>query len=400
MFSRDTPPSRQKFVAILILVNLIFGLFLALWFSSIDSLSIFLDPESANLDEGDDGVGFKIPEAGAGQLAVVEILTSTPIPSPTNILSQEEILAQTATVDFYLAGTATVNAGLSATPTPTLPPAETLNPILIQTRLPAAGQNQACVVTRPAGWTLYRVQPGDTLFRLSLAAGVDVSEISRVNCLLGGGLLAGTSIYLPQAVAAIPTAQCGPPASWVSYVVQPGDTAFSLASLYGLSVNQVLAGNCLSSTQLRVGQSIFLPDVVLAPTVALTLTPEMTETSTEIPPSLSPEPESSPTATESATGVSSTATVTPSSTPSLAPSSTSTSSVTPTAMPLPSHTPTHTMTAEPTSTVTATPTQITTSLAQAGTVSLAQFSGTLTLLSLITLYGFGATGHLNRRKDE
>ena len=378
----------------MILVNLIFGLVLALWFSSIDSLSVFIDPDSANLTDNDEGVVAKFPEAGAGQLAVVEILTSTPVPSPTNFLSQEELLAQTVTVDFYLAGTATVNAGLSATPVPTLPPAETLNPVLIQTRLPGTGQSEACVVTQPAGWTLYRVRPGDTLFRLSLAAGVDVSEITRVNCLLGGGLLAGTSIYLPQGVAAIPTIQCGPPASWLSYTVQPGDTAFSLASTYGISVNQFLSGNCLSSTQLSVGQAVFVPDVVITPTIAVTPTLESTDTLTPVPPTLSPEPENSPTPTSEPN----TETLTPSSTPSILPSSTS--SFTPTFTPPPSQTPTHTLTLAPTSTVTATPTQITTSLARAGTVSLAQFSGTFTLLSLVMLYGFGATGRLNKRKDE
>ena len=69
-------------------------------------------------------------------------------------------------------------------------------------------------------------------------------------------------------------APCGPPGGWVPYTVQPGDTMFSLARSHGVSVDRVLAANCLSSTRLKSGKRIFLPP--LSPTGTPTPAPAQT----------------------------------------------------------------------------------------------------------------------------
>jgi hypothetical protein len=66
--------------------------------------------------------------------------------------------------------------------------------------------------------------------------------------------------------AAIATAAngCNTPVGWVAYTVEDGDTlfGFSLGSKGQLSVDAIMAGNCLQTKLLSVGQTIFLPQGV------------------------------------------------------------------------------------------------------------------------------------------
>jgi LysM repeat protein len=52
---------------------------------------------------------------------------------------------------------------------------------------------------------------------------------------------------------------CGPPAGWVIYIVQPGDTLFSLARNTGTTPDQLLLANCLTGSTIIAGQGIFVP---------------------------------------------------------------------------------------------------------------------------------------------
>ena len=45
-----------------------------------------------------------------------------------------------------------------------------------------------------------------------------------------------------------------------SYTVQPGDTAYSIAARFGISLQELLKRNKLSSPALRVGQVLDVPD--------------------------------------------------------------------------------------------------------------------------------------------
>jgi LysM repeat protein len=62
-----------------------------------------------------------------------------------------------------------------------------------------------CVVRPPANWTPYLVQRGDTLFSLARQTGTTVGTIRQVNC-LGDVLYYGTTIYLPARPVATPPA--------------------------------------------------------------------------------------------------------------------------------------------------------------------------------------------------
>ncbi len=197
----------------------------------------------------------------------------------------------------------------------------------------------------PASWVPYRVQPGDTLYALSLKTDSTVDEITRVNCLVG--LVSGTQIFLPKAIA--PTIVCGPPDSWVRYTVQPGDTLYSLAQSRNISVFEAMKANCMVSSKLFAGRQVYLPPLP-ATAVPPTNTPRPRPTNTRRPPASSTPPPvvtSTPTVPTMTPTITSTA-VTNTPTSTATPSSTATATMTPTATSAsPTFTPTHTATAVP-----------------------------------------------------
>lgn len=218
------------------------------------------------------------------------------------------------------------------------------------TAVPTVGCGQP-----PAGWVPYIVQAGDTLFALSVNTGAAVDEIVRVNCLEMQPLVTGGQIYLPMTPP--PRIVCGPPGWWVGYMVQPGDTLFSLSRSRGTTVSQIMNANCMVSTRLYTGRQIYLPPGgAMATSTALstsvptaipvpppTKTPWPTDTA--VPPTNTATPPPVPTMTPTGTAVIITPTHTATTT------STATSTATATTMP-----PTYTVTPEPpTSTATAVP---------------------------------------------
>lgn len=53
---------------------------------------------------------------------------------------------------------------------------------------------------------------------------------------------------------------CGAPYGWVkAYVVQPGDTLFRIARLYGVSVDALQRANCKTGTVIYVGEHLWVP---------------------------------------------------------------------------------------------------------------------------------------------
>ncbi|MBX3057244.1 MAG: LysM peptidoglycan-binding domain-containing protein [Anaerolineae bacterium] len=197
----------------------------------------------------------------------------------------------------------------------------------------------------PVGWVPTTVRPGENLMTLAIRSGTSEAAIIRANCLRQDMLLPGLIIYLPPAP---PTRQpCGPPAFWVQYVVQPSDTMFSLALRHGTTVYAIINANCLSSSDLRAGQVIFLPPLrITATPLPPSPSPEIPSatpwppTSTPFPPTNTPVPPTDtpppPTTTPSAT-----ATATATDTATAVPPT-----VTPSQTPLPP-TPTETATAVP-----------------------------------------------------
>jgi len=76
---------------------------------------------------------------------------------------------------------------------------------------------------------------------------------------------------------------CGPPISWVQYTVAAGDTLFQLSLRYGVSQQQLQTANCLATTEIKVGQVLFVPFVASATPQAATATATIVPSDTPIP---------------------------------------------------------------------------------------------------------------------
>ena len=86
-----------------------------------------------------------------------------------------------------------------------------------------------------------------------------------------------------------------PPADWVTYHVQRGDTLYSLAKSRGSTLAEVVAANCLDTTNIYVGQALWLP-----PSAAISATPRPS-TATSRPSTATPRPTRTPTPTSTRT---------------------------------------------------------------------------------------------------
>ncbi len=126
---------------------------------------------------------------------------------------------------------------------------------------PAPAASGATGGPQSAGGT-HVVQPGETLFRISLRYGVSVAALSAANGLLNPGQIrAGQVLAIPGAAAApapLPPAASTPVVG--THVVQPGETLGAIAARYGLSLAALAQANNLSNPSLLfTGQSLAIP---------------------------------------------------------------------------------------------------------------------------------------------
>jgi len=227
-------------------------------------LAIVLGGFALSIAEG--GMGATVATSSVFTLAAPA--TSVPAISPTLLL---ETLTQA-----ILPATDTPASTLTATFTPPPPP----------TNCPP-----------PVGWVAIVVQIYDTLPGLAQTYRVSADAIRQANCLVSDQLVPGSFIYIPPLPTATPI-PCGAPAGWVNYVVQPGDTLFSLSQKFRVSVATLQRANCLgSSTYIQGGQIIKVPNVPTStplksatPSITVIVIEEETPTSTLTPSITLPAP--------------------------------------------------------------------------------------------------------------
>jgi LysM repeat protein len=230
-------------------------------------------------------------------------------------------------------------------------------------RLVAATTQPVVVLCADAvpGWTIYDLQPNDSLALLAAERGVSEEQILAANCLgkstdifkykklLLPPLVMTETPVPPTGTPLIPTststravAVClGAPPSWIRYTVQAGDTLYKIASNYNTTPGIISQANCLTSTLINPGDKIFVPNTPVRNTATRTMLPP---TATPRPvvntPSFTPRPSSTSTFTSTPIN---TASPTATATNTLIPTQpTATETFTPTGTKLPTNTSTFT----------------------------------------------------------
>ena len=95
---------------------------------------------------------------------------------------------------------------------------------------------------------LYQVKPGDTLYSIAGKYNISVNELKSLNNLDNNNLSIGQLLNVPSGLSLVN-----------SYIVEKGDTLYSIAKKFDISVNRLKEYNNLSNNLLSVGQKLLIP---------------------------------------------------------------------------------------------------------------------------------------------
>jgi len=93
----------------------------------------------------------------------------------------------------------------------------------------------------------YTVQNGDTLYGISKQFGISIEDIKLANNMNSNTITVGTSLIIPST------------ATTTLYVVKPGDSLYSIAKKYNTTVDDLIRINNLKSNLLHIGQQLKIP---------------------------------------------------------------------------------------------------------------------------------------------
>ena len=112
----------------------------------------------------------------------------------------------------------------------------------------------------PVSGTKYTVKAGDTLYSIAKKYNITVSSLAKANSITNYNL-----IRVGQ-VLTIPGKTIAPPATSVKYTVKAGDTLYSIAKKYNITVAPLAKANNITNYNLiRVGQVLTIPGKTTAP---------------------------------------------------------------------------------------------------------------------------------------
>jgi len=95
---------------------------------------------------------------------------------------------------------------------------------------------------------LYQVKAGDTLYSIANNYGISVNELKTINNLDNNYLAIGQLLNVPSGLSLVN-----------SYIVSSGDTLYSIAKKFDTTVPKLKEANNLTSNMLSVGQKLIIP---------------------------------------------------------------------------------------------------------------------------------------------
>jgi peptidoglycan endopeptidase LytF len=111
----------------------------------------------------------------------------------------------------------------------------------------------------------YFVQKGDSLFNIAKMFGLQVANLMDMNQLKSGALSIGQKIRLvaplkePQNAEQEPTTVHTAPEEYQLHIVEKGESLYTLARKFGISIVEIKELNNLKSDMIRIGQGLKIP---------------------------------------------------------------------------------------------------------------------------------------------
>ena len=100
----------------------------------------------------------------------------------------------------------------------------------------------------------YIVEKGDTLYGISNQFGVSVTELAELNNIKGSSLQIGKVLNIPKNNGSNPN-------NMFMYTVKRGDTLYSIAKKYNTTAKKIIDLNYLKSPNLSIGQVLRIPEM-------------------------------------------------------------------------------------------------------------------------------------------
>jgi len=99
---------------------------------------------------------------------------------------------------------------------------------------------------------VYIVKSGDSLWSIANNYGITVNELKNANNLTSNVIVSGQQLVIPNNNENKDTDN-------ITYIVQSGDSLWSIAKKYNINVNELKNANNLSSNLLSIGQKLIIP---------------------------------------------------------------------------------------------------------------------------------------------
>ncbi|MFZ5917710.1 MAG: LysM peptidoglycan-binding domain-containing protein [Chloroflexota bacterium] len=122
-----------------------------------------------------------------------------------------------------------------------------------ETPLPSEPSPVPVTPTPLPDYIIYVVQQGDTLYSIARRYNTSVQAIQVANG------LPDTNIHVGQQLRVPTGSSSAPDGSYQIHVVQSGETLYAIARRYGTTVQTIMTLNGLTSTDIRVGQQLRVP---------------------------------------------------------------------------------------------------------------------------------------------